>query len=277
MNKKKIGFIGFGSMGSMILNGFLDSGSINVSEVVVSNRTLSKLKELEEKYPEIEISEKNTNLAEKCNPIFLFVNTGEVKNVLDEINQYLVKDSHIIHISAGLSLETLEKVFSVKITRVIPSLTSEVKEGVSLICHNEKVNLEEKKFVEDIFNHISQVKVVGEEDLDISTDLTSCGPAFMALIIKKFADFGADRSGISEKECEEMVLQTLKGTVKLLTEKEMTFDELISRVATRGGITEEGIKSLEKDLPTVFDNLFNNTSNKRKKLKEDLNKQYNYN
>lgn len=277
MNKMKIGFIGFGSMGSMIIKGFLDSNAINANEVVVSNRSLSKLDDLKTKYPEIDISEKNTNLAKMCNPIFLFVNTGEVKNVLDEIKPHLIEDAHIIHISAGLSLETIEKVFDIKITRVIPSLTSEVKEGVSLVCHNEKVNPQEKKFIEDLFNHISLVNVVNENDMDIATDLTSCSPAFLAFIIKKFADLGAKKSEMNEKETEEMVLQTLKGTIKLLTEKEMTFDELIFRVATKGGITAEGIKSLEKDLPSVFENLFNSTSNKRKKLKEDLIKQYDSN
>lgn len=277
MNKMKIGFIGFGSMGSMIIKGFLDSNAINANEVVVSNRSLSKLDDLKTKYPEIDISEKNTNLAKMCNPIFLFVNTGEVKNVLDEIKPHLIEDAHIIHISAGLSLETIEKVFDIKITRVIPSLTSEVKEGVSLVCHNEKVNPQEKKFIEDLFNHISLVNVVNENDMDIATDLTSCSPAFLAFIIKKFADLGAKKSEMNEKETEEMVLQSLKGTIKLLTEKEMTFDELIFRVATKGGITAEGIKSLEKDLPSVFENLFNSTSNKRKKLKEDLIKQYDSN
>lgn len=277
MNKMKIGFIGYGSMGRMILNGFLDSNAINANEVVVSNRSLSKLDDLKTKYPEIDISEKTTKLAKKCNPIFLFVNTGEVKKVLDEIKPHLIKDAHIIHISAGLSFEIIEKALNLKITWVIPSLTSEVKEGVSLVCHNEKVNPDEKKFIEDLFNHISLVNVVNENDIDIATDLTSCSPAFMAFIIKKFADFGAQKSEMNEKETEKMVLQTLKGTVKLLTEKEMTFDEVVFRVATKGGITAEGIKSLEKDLPSVFENLFNSTSNKRKKLKEDLTKQYDLN
>ncbi len=277
MNKMKIGFIGYGSMGSMILNGFLDSNSISAKDIIVSNRTISKLDDLKEKYPEIEISEKNVDLAKKCNPLFLFVNTGEVKNVLDEIKEQLTKDTHIIHISAGLSLKTIEKSFSFKITQIIPSLTSELKEGVSLVCHNEKVNSQEKKFVESLFSRISQVKVVREEDLDISTDLTSCSPAFMAYIFKGFADIGAARSELTEKEAEEMVLQTLLGTIKLLTEKKMSFEEIISRVATKGGITEEGIKSLETDLPLVFDNLFKSTFNKREKLKRDLDKQYIFN
>lgn len=274
MNKMKIGFIGYGSMGSMILNGFLDSNLISARDIIVSNRTLSKLDELKENYPEIEISPNNVDLANKCNFIFLFVNTGEVKNVLDEIKEKLDKDSHIIHISAGLSLKTLEDSFPFKITQIIPSLTSEVKEGVSLICHNGKVNSQEKKFVESLFNSFSKVKIVSEGDLDVATDLTSCSPAFMAYIFKEFADIGTARSEISQEEAEEMVLQTLLGTVKLLTEKKMSFEEIISRVATKGGITEEGIKSLENDLPEVLDNLFKSTFDKREKLKKDLDEQY---
>ncbi len=270
----KIGFIGYGSMGSMILNGFLDSNSISAKDIIVSNRTISKLDNLKKKYPEIEVSPKNVDLAKKCNPIFLFVNTGEVKNVLDEIKEQLNKDTHIIHISAGLSLKILEESFPFKITQIIPSLTSELKEGVSLVCHSGKVNSKEKKFVENLFSNISQLKVVREEDLDICTDLTSCSPAFMAYIFKEFAVSGAARSEITKEEAEEMVLQTLLGTVKLLTEKKMSFEEIISRVATKGGITEEGIKSLETDLPLVFDNLFKSTFNKREKLKKDLDKQY---
>lgn len=273
----KIGFIGYGSMGSMILNGFLESKLIHNSEIMVSNRTLSKLKDLKKEYPEIEITDKNGALAEKCNIIFIFVNTGEVRNVLEEIIRIRGHDAekiHIIHISAGLNIETTEKIFSGKITRVIPSLTSEVKEGISLVCHNSKVSLNDKNFVESLFNHISHVKVIDENDFDVATDITSCAPAFMANIMKHFADISAEISGFSEKEAEEMVLKTVTGTIKLLTQKEMSFDEVVSRVATKGGITEEGIKSLDNDLPEVFSNLFKKTADKREILKDDLENQY---
>ena len=56
---KKIGFIGYGSMGKVILEGFLLSGIIKPYEVIISNRTISKLDNLKNEYPDIEIADNN--------------------------------------------------------------------------------------------------------------------------------------------------------------------------------------------------------------------------
>ncbi len=54
------------------------------------------------------------------------------------------------------------KIFFEQITTVIPSITSIVFEGITLICHNNKVNTDNKKFIEDFFNNISFVKIIKE-------------------------------------------------------------------------------------------------------------------
>ncbi len=54
----------------------------------------------------------------------------------------------------------------------------------------------------------------------------------------------------------------------------MSFDEIISRVATKGGITEQGIKILENELPETFDNLFKTTLDKHEEIKDKLKHQY---
>ena len=43
-----------------------------------------------------------------------------------------------------------------------------------------------------------------------------------------------------------------------------SFGEIVSRVATRGGITEEGTKVIYEQFPAVADLLFENTLEKRK-------------
>ncbi|HEY8390812.1 MAG TPA: pyrroline-5-carboxylate reductase dimerization domain-containing protein [Clostridia bacterium] len=50
----------------------------------------------------------------------------------------------------------------------------------------------------------------------------------------------------------------------------MNFQDVISRVATKGGITEEGIKVFEKTLPQVFDEMFEQTLNRRKIISEKV-------
>lgn len=42
-----------------------------------------------------------------------------------------------------------------------------------------------------------------------------------------------------------MVLKTMSATGELMLAKDMSFDETVARVATKGGITEEGTKAAE--------------------------------
>jgi pyrroline-5-carboxylate reductase len=67
-----------------------------------------------------------------------------------------------------------------------------------------------------------------------------------------------------------MVLMTFLGTVRLLQGKKFGFDELITRVATKGGITEEGLKILDEHLPFVFDELLEATLNKHQWVKAEM-------
>ncbi len=267
----KIGFIGYGSMGSMIIEGFLSSKVIKPDEIIVSNRTKSKLEDIKKEYPEIEITDNNEYLAGNCHKIFIFVGTTAVKEVINEMKDKISKDSHITYISAALTIANVKSEFPGKITKVIPSLTSQVNEGVSLICHGEKVTEQDANFVNNLFNSISNVKIIEEENFEAGSDLTSCAPAFIAEIFMKFAEAGAENSNFTFRETEDMVIKTLYGTAKLLYEENMCFEEIISRVATKGGITEEGVKILEKELPGTFHKLLKTTLAKNKKIKEELN------
>ncbi len=67
---KRMGFIGYGNMGKVILDAFILSGSLRPYEVIISTRTRSKLNNLKEKYPEIEIANDNSIIALKSNLIF---------------------------------------------------------------------------------------------------------------------------------------------------------------------------------------------------------------
>lgn len=270
----KIGFIGYGSMGSMIIKGILDSNILEGERMVISTRSRNKLDDLEKNHPEIEIAPNNISLANKCQNIFIFVGTGEVKGVIEEIKHEISENTHIIYISAGLTIETFESKFKGKITKVIPSLTSEVGEGVSLVCHNAKVTFKDTEFVKTIFGSISSVKTIEEEDLEVASDLASCAPAFIAQIFREFASSGIRNSNLNKEEAEEMVIKTLYGTAKLIHEGNMNFDEVVTRVATKGGITHEGIKVLEKRTPLMFDELFQATYNKNRITKQILNDEW---
>lgn len=271
---KKVGFIGYGSMGSVILKGFLQSGALNSNQIIISTRTRSKLSEIKDAYPEVEIAPNNGITAYNSDLIFLFIGTSQVKPVIEEIKKFLSEDTHIVYISAALEMDVVEAVFKGKITKVIPSLTSEVLEGVSLICHNNTVTVEESQIVNTLFSSIGDIKIVDEGDFDVGADITSCAPAFIAKIFREFSLEASKNSNFSREETEEMVIKTLYGTSKLLYEKNFGFDDLISAVATKGGITEEGIKVLDSNMAEIFDNLFRKTIEKHEIIKRELEEQY---
>ena len=71
-------------------------------------------------------------------------------------------------------------------------------------------------------------------------------------------------SPFSEEQILRMVLRTLDAAGTLMVEKEMSFETVVKRVATPGGITEEGTKVIYESFPPIADEVFRRTLAKRK-------------
>jgi pyrroline-5-carboxylate reductase len=193
---------------------------------------------------------------------------------LEEIKPHLQKGVHVVSLAANVTLENIGSVIGGKITRVMPGITSEVGEGVSLMCYNSLVGREDVAFIEGLFSAVGTVKVIAESAFGSGADLTSCSPGFFAAMMAQFIEAGSRSGPFSREDVQEMVLTTLYATAKLLREKHMTPEELVSRVATKGGITEEGVKVLDAHLPSVFDAVFKSTREKRQAVCESLKKDF---
>ncbi len=81
----KIGFIGAGSMGSLLVGAFVRSGAMRPDDIVVSSRTPSKLSALAEQYPGLHIAASNREAAIGADYLFLCVKPLDFRRVLEEI------------------------------------------------------------------------------------------------------------------------------------------------------------------------------------------------
>ena len=267
----KVGLIGYGSMGSMLVGSLIRSGRISPEEMIVSTATKSKLPEIKRLWGDIHVAGDNGEVARRAKYIFNCVKPLQVKDVLLEIRPYITPDTNIISIAGSVPMKFIEKVSGAKVTKLTPSLTSEVLDGISLVCHSASVSAEEREYIETLLGGISTVMKVKEEDLELAAELTSCMPGFIAAIFRNLVDSAMrQESGLGRKEAEEMVMRTLYGTAKLFIEKNMGFDRMIERVATKGGITEEGVNVFDEMLPEVFDEMFRRTLAKRKVVREKV-------
>lgn len=270
----KLGLIGYGSMGGTLLNGFLSTGVLSPEQVIVSNRSKAKLEQLKQRWPGVTVAADNLEVARTSKMLIIGVKPRDVREVMDEIQQDLLPGTHLVIITSGVSIKNMESLFPGMITKVIPSITAEVGAGISLVCHNGKVGAEDAGRIEKLFGAISTLKVINERQFEVAADLTSCGPGLLAAMIREFALAGTRHGNLSAEEAESMAITTLYGTAKLLYEKGMSPDEVVTRVATKGGITEEGVKVLRRDLPSTFDAVFDATLGKHEVVKEAILQQF---
>jgi pyrroline-5-carboxylate reductase len=252
----KTGFIGYGHMGSVLLNALLDTGAIAASDLLVATRTANKLAGLKTKYTAVGIAEDNRLVADLCDPVFLCVGTYQVQPVLMDIRDRMHADSHLVLISGGVEITAVERVYSGPLTRIMPTLLAEVRAGVTLVCHNSREPAGTRNRLREMLSRIGAVKEIPESSFDLFAVFTSCAPGLLAAICEQFVQARIHSGGISANDARAMLVESLYGTAKLLREKQEGFRELTARVATPGGATEGGADVLNTGLPEVFRQMF---------------------
>lgn len=260
---KKLGLIGLGNMGSMILEQLLQMGVLKEEDLYIANRSRSKADGFAAKYPSINVCNSNAEVAQDCQKIIICVEPVNVPAVLLEIKPFLNEDSYLMISTATVAYKDLHKIFRGKITKFMPTLNSSVRGGITLVCHNEHVTDTEKTFFENLMSNISEVKTIKEEDMNLCHNLTGSLPAIISEIMLELVRAASNHSiNMTSEEIEHMTMVSLAGASKLFIEKNMKFEDTINRVSTKGGITYEGIKIYEKNLPAIFEEAFDTTIKK---------------
>lgn len=258
----KVGFIGTGSMGSLLIDAFLSSGALDACDVLASNRSSTRLIQLQKHHPGITICGSNRDTATGNDIVFLCVKPLEFKTLTDEIAPCLNSEQIVVSITSPVQLYHLESVLPSKIAKVIPSITHSVKSGTSLCIFGSRINKKDRLLLLRLLSFISVPAEILENHTRIASDFSSCGPAFISYFIERWIAAAVEATGIEEALVSRLAGEMLLGTGKLLTEADFTPQELQERVAVRGGITAEALNHLRSSLEGVFERLITTTHDK---------------
>lgn len=261
----KVGIIGYGSMGKMFLEKFLNSNVVSSENLLVTNRTGEKIVHLRDKCM---VCGGNQELATEADVIFLGVRPNDMKAVLSEIKEHLKEDALLVSLNGSIMLEQIEKICDNKIAKVIPCVTAEVNRAQTLVCYNTRVIEKDKEYLIKLLSCMGTVIELPEQEMGMGAELVSCMPGFLAAIFQEICVSAKKHTKLSEDEIARMVLHTVVGTGTLMLESGYSFADVIERVATKGGITEEGTKVIGEKLPDVADALFEKTLEKRRQTTE---------
>ena len=262
--KLKIAIIGFGSMGQMLFEKILDSGLVPANNFFIANRTFSKIEMLSQKY-DVNLCKTNADAAKLADIIFLCIRPVDMKQVLLEIEPVLSSEKHIVSLNGSIKFNQLEQICKEnKISKVIPSVTAEVNKAQMLVCHNKLVQKKDAEELCSLLKIFGNVIELPEDEMGMGSELVSCMPGFIAALFKEIKNVAVPHTKIEESKISKMLVDTLLGTATLINEKCMTFEQVIERVATKGGITEVGVKIIEEKFPEITSELFEKTLEKRR-------------
>ncbi|MDM5319588.1 pyrroline-5-carboxylate reductase ProG [Bacillus altitudinis] len=265
-----IGIIGYGSMADMMVQKWLEKEVLDAHKIMIHTRSeTDRLLQLKDKHQKINICSLD-ELSSSCDVLFICVPPLAVLDVLDQLPS-AAKSVHIVSVAAAVTLDKLSKHTTQPISRYIPTLTSAVGTGVSLVAHSETAGEEEKTRLHRLLLAFSIVREVEEERIDAASNLTSSSPGFIAALFEEMARAAVRNSELSLEEAYEFLTYALLGTGQVLVERGLTFAETVNRVATKGGITGEGAEVIQKQAPQMFDDLFTQTIKKYELLKSQIN------
>ncbi|WP_379161044.1 late competence protein ComER [Paenibacillus sp. sgz5001063] len=257
----KVGFIGTGSMGSLLIDAFLSSGALEPCDVLASNRSPNSLLQLQNRHPGIIIGS-NRETAAGSDIVFLCVKPLEFKSLTDEISSSLRSEQMVVSITSPVMLYHLESALPSKIAKVIPSITHCAKSGTSLCIFGSRLNKKDRLILLELLSFIGVPLEIQEKHTRIASDFSSCGPAFISYFIERWIEAAVKTTGIDEILLGRLAGEMLLGTGRLLTEGNFTPQELQERVAVRGGITAEALNHLRTSLEGVFEQLILTTHDK---------------
>jgi pyrroline-5-carboxylate reductase len=158
----------------------------------------------------------------------------------------------------------IAKLVNCRTAKVIPSLTAEIDRSQTIVCYNSLVTDEDKTLLSGLLSSLGEVIELPENEVGMGSELVSCMPGFIASIFDVICNSAEGHTEIPKEQIVKMVLNTMSATGDLMLQKDLSFNDVVTRVATKGGITEEGTKVIYDMFPSAADEMFNKTLEKRR-------------
>lgn len=263
----KIGFIGTGNMGRILIEALLDGKAISPSSLYITNRTISKALDIRQAFPDIVVCNKAEEVAKQAELLFICVKPIDMFECIQHITPFLTNEHCVVSITSPISIEQLESVVPCSSARVIPSITNRALAGVSLLSFGEKCTPDWKEALSSLVHSFSTPLQIEENITRVASDIVSCGPAFFSYLTRRFIDAAVSETSIDEETATKLASEMLIGLGQLLRKEFYTLPTLQEKVCVKGGITGEGIKVLEEEIGNVFEHVFQAT---HAKFAEDI-------
>lgn len=256
LNGASLSFIGSGVMAEAMIAGLLSKNLVKPEQVVASHPREERREELQSKYS-IRLFENNreavsaatdvNNKEATSSIVILTIKPQRLGVILGELREVVRSNQLVISIVAGARVEMIADALQHKsIVRAMPNTPAQIGEGMTVWTATPEVSETQQAQIHAVFGALGREMHVEEERMiDMATALSATGPTYTFLVMEALIDAGV-HMGFSRHVAEELVLQTMLGSVLFARESRKHPAELRNMVTSPGGTSAEAIYQMEK-------------------------------
>ena len=242
----RISFVGGGVMAESILGGILEAKIATSNDILVGEPITERRDYLKKKYGVL-VGSSNQKIIEDAEIVILSVKPQNLAEVMGDIGPVLDDDKTVISIIAGAKIDSLiDGLGHQSVIRVMPNTPAQIGEGMSVWTASDSVSATTISNCQNILTTLGkEIYVDDEKFIDMATALSASGPAYIFLFIEAMIDAGV-YIGMSREMASALVLQTIYGSTKLVTETGRNPSDLKDMVTSPGGTTAEALLAFEQ-------------------------------
>ena len=245
MLDKKIAFIGPGVMAEAVIAGLLRKNLAKPENIVASGPREERGVELNKKYG-IQTTTDNASAASHADVVVLSVKPQRLSDVMKGL--YKIRpEALVLSIVAGASLQKISKTLKHQaVVRSMPNTPGQIGEGITVWTASPRTSSDQREMARQILGALGEEIFVEDESyMDMATALSGSGPAYVFLFTEALIDAGV-HMGFPRRIAEQLVLQTIKGSVSYYHNAERHPATLRNQVTSPGGTSAEALYYLEK-------------------------------
>ena len=245
MLKNKIAFIGSGVMAEAMIAGLLRKKLAKPDNITAAGPREERGTKLQKKY-KINTTTDNAKAPDGSEVVVLSVKPQRLSEVMKGLKG-IRPDALVLSIIAGASMKKIGAGLKHKaVVRSMPNTPGQIGEGITVWTASPEVTQAQQEMARAILGALGEEVFVEDESyLDMATALSGSGPAYVFLFTEALIDAGV-HMGFSRRISEQLVLQTIKGSVSYYHNAERHPATLRNQVTSPGGTSAEALYYLEK-------------------------------
>lgn len=241
----KLLVIGAGNMGLTYAEGMAKSNLLKNKNIMILDNSDEKIESLKS-VSHFDAFKDPKDCVPQADLIFLAVKPYHVDDLFSKIKDLVTPGQIAISLMAGVTIKHIQSGLNLdKVVRTMPNLPAFVGKGMTSYTASEQVSRVELLTIETLLNTTGQsILVSSEKFIDASTGISGSGPAYIFYFIKSMMD-AALEMGFSKEDSRALVSQTFEGAIELFNQNDISADEWMDRVASKGGTTRAALDSMD--------------------------------